>query len=73
MWLDCGPHGLLELSRIGPSAVIAKFAREIPPCFADLIVCVDGQSLSVRVKLTNGFVKGRRAARALIVDDALPI
>src|SRR3712207_6392709 len=72
MWLDCGAYGVLELSRITPRAVVAKAAREIPPCFADLIVTIDNSMHKVRVNLTGGFRKGRLAARAMPVDDAAP-
>jgi hypothetical protein len=72
IWLDCGPHGLLELSRVTPNSVIAKSFREIPPGFAELIVTVDGISKSIRLKLVNGFTKGRCAARAIVADDLIP-
>lgn len=73
MWLDCGDHGAVELSRITERAVFAKSPREIPPCHADLNVTVDGQLLTVRVNLTQGFPKGRLAARALPVGDAVAV
>ncbi len=62
MRLDCGEHGQVALSRITPKSVVAKTPRDIPPCFADLVVTVDGQRLSNRVRLTSGFSKRRHAA-----------
>ena len=70
MWLDCGDHGVVELSRVTPRAVFAKVATEIPPCVAFLNVVVDHNLLRVRVNLKNGIPKGRRAARARAVDNA---
>lgn len=72
-WLDCGSYGRLELSRITPTAVFAKAPQEIPPCYAVLVVVIDGKEHRSRVNLTNGFPKGRRFARALPVDDSVPI
>lgn len=72
MWLDCGHHGAVQLNRIAERFVFSAEPREIPPCFADLNVTVDGKLSSVRVNLTNGFQKGRYAARALRVDDSAP-
>jgi hypothetical protein len=72
MWLDCGQHGCVPLARIRPTMVVAKEARQIPPCPADLIVTVDGHRLNRRVMLTAGFSKGRTAARVLPIDDAAP-
>jgi hypothetical protein len=72
-WLDCGDHGTIALSRVTRRAVFAKSpARAIPPCFADLKILIDGTLLQRRVNLTNGFVGGRSAARAMPVDDAAP-
>jgi hypothetical protein len=70
-WLDCGEHGRVMLSRVTPKSVVAKAPHEIPPCFADLIVTVDGHPIRNRVKLPSGFT-GRRVARAVSVDDVAP-
>jgi len=59
MWLDCGEHGLMHLSRITPKSVVAKERREIPPCFANLVVVVDGQRVQHRVHVPKGFTNGR--------------
>ena len=72
MWLDCGPYGRVDLSRISPKSVVAKTAREIPPCFADLIVVVDGERMRKRVNVASGFSKGRLAALIHLVTDAAP-
>jgi hypothetical protein len=72
MWLDCGPYGVVELTRIGPRAVFARFPREIPPCDAELVVTVDHSVDRRPVNLTNGFSRGRHAARAMARDDSAP-
>ena len=72
MWLDCGEHGRVPLGRITPSEVVAKECWDIPPCLAQLIVIVDGERLSSRVNLANGFTKGRRTALVLCVDNVAP-
>ena len=71
MWLDCGEHGRVDLSRLTPKTVVARTKQDIPPCFADLIVMVDGQRLQRRVNIT-GFSKGRRVARVFEADDSAP-
>jgi hypothetical protein len=71
-WLDCGEHGCVPLSRITPTLAVAKAARDIPPCFADLVITVDGRALRNRVNLPSGFRNGRRAARMVTVDDVAP-
>jgi hypothetical protein len=71
-WLDCGQYGRVMLSRVTPKSVVAKDVHEIPPCFADLVVTVDGDRIRNRVRLPSGFTKGRRVARAVSVDDAAP-
>jgi hypothetical protein len=72
MWLECGEHGEVHLSRVTPKSVVAKIAREIPPCIANLVVTVDGRRMCNRVKLTSGFSRGRRMARVLSFDDVAP-
>ena len=71
-WLDCGPYGRVMLSRVTPKSAVAKTAREIPPCFAELVVTVDGHPVRNRVRLPSGFSKGRNVARMISVDDAAP-
>src|SRR5690348_7925043 len=70
MWLDCGPFGRVDLGRITPKSVVARSYREVPPCFAELVVCVDGRCRRERINLASGFVKGRLAALVYPVDDA---
>ncbi len=73
MWLDCGEHGTIPLARIAPKSVVAKEPRVVPAGTpAVLVVTVDGQTLSTRVLLTNGFTASRLAARALPIDDSAP-
>lgn len=67
MWLDCGPHGIVALGRITPKSVVAKHSCDIPPCFADLVVTVDGHRLHSRVNVSTGFSKGRLAALVRVV------
>ena len=71
-WLDCGDHGRIALSRITPTLAIAKAARDIPPCFADLVITVDGRAIRNRVNLPSGFRNGGRAARMVTVEDVAP-
>jgi len=71
-WLDCGEHGRVMLSRVTPRSVVAKEAAEIPPCFADLVVTIDGYPVRNRVKLPSGFTRGRRVARVFSVGDVAP-
>lgn len=71
MWLDCGTHGEVELSRITPTNVIASRRYEIPPCFAKLVVVVDGKTMHRPVHLPGGFANSRKAL-ALPVDQVAP-
>lgn len=70
--LDCGEHGMLELSSVTPESVFATATLTIPPCEADLIVIVDGQLTRTRVNLIAGYKAGERSATALPVDDIAP-
>ncbi len=72
IWLDCGIHGKVLLSRVTPKSVVASQPRDIPPCLADLVVTVDGQRMQSRVNLASGFSKNRRAALVLSVDAIAP-
>ena len=71
-WLDCGEHGRVVLRRVTPKSVVAKDVHDIPPCFATLVVTVDGLVVRNRVNLASGFTRGRRVARAFTVDDVAP-
>lgn len=71
-WLDCGEYGRVMLSRVTPKSVVARDVHEIPPCFADLVVTVDGRVVRNRVNVASGFTRGRRVARAFTVDDVAP-
>ena len=70
MWLECGPHGRIDLSRITPKAVVAKVPQKIPPCDADLVVVVDGERTQQRVNLPRGFSGGSAAMMRLVTDIA---
>jgi hypothetical protein len=59
------------LSRVTPKLVVARTPQNVPPCFAVLVVTVDGDPLRQRVWLRSG-VAGRRVARADNVDDVAP-
>jgi hypothetical protein len=72
MWLDCGEYGRVALSRITPKCVVAKDQHEIPPCHADLVVCIDGRCRRNRINLTRGFSRGRLAALIYPVSDVAP-
>jgi hypothetical protein len=72
MWLECGAHGRVNLCRITPKSVVARESREIPPCFADLVVSVDGRIHRTPVNLSSGFRKGRLAALIQPVTDVAP-
>ena len=72
MWLDCGEHGLVPLGRITPKSVVAKSSHNIPLCFADLVVTVDGLLIRSRVNRATGFSRSRRAALVYPVDDSAP-
>ncbi len=72
MWLDCGEHGMVPLSRITPTSVVARISKDIPPCDAKLVVTVDGYRMQNRIRLSEGFRKGRRTAVALPIDDIAP-
>jgi hypothetical protein len=72
MWLDCGEHGRLALTRVTPKSVVAEAPRDIPPCRAELIVAVDGRFLRNTVNLASGFSRGRSVALVLPVDDVAP-
>jgi hypothetical protein len=63
MWLDCGPYGRADLSRITPTIFVAKAVHDIPPCTAVLTVTLDGRPISTRVNI-SGFAS-RRATRTL--------
>lgn len=71
MWLDCGEHGRVDLSRVTPKTVVAKVSKAIPPCEAQLVVVVDGHEQSSRVHLVAGF-QSSRVAMALPIDDIAP-
>jgi hypothetical protein len=72
MWLDCGEHGRVLLSRITPTEVVARVRRAIPPCQADLVVRVDGEEMRTRVNIANGFTRASRKAIAVPMDGAAP-
>ena len=73
MWLDCGEHGVVPLSRVRRRSVVARTSRNIPPCLAALVITVDGRLSRTLVNLTSGFTEGRRAARVLTVDALDPV
>jgi len=72
MWLDCGPYGRLDLSRVTPKSVVAKGAtRDIPACVADLVVMVDGKCFRTRVAM-GSFSKDRGVALIEPADEVAP-
>jgi len=72
MWLDCGEYGRVDLSRVTPKSVVATQVREIPPCFAELVVAVDGDLQRTPVNLPSGFTKGRLVAFIQRVTESTP-
>jgi hypothetical protein len=71
IWLDCDGYGRVELSRVTPKSVVAKTALFMPACFADLVVMVDGQRISNRVRVTSGF-SNRAVALVRPVSNVAP-
>jgi hypothetical protein len=71
IWLDCGVHGRVDLSRESPRSVVAKAPHEIPACVAELVVSVDGRCRRTLINL-RGFTKGRLAAVADSISDVAP-
>jgi hypothetical protein len=69
MWLDCGEHGRIDLSRVTPSSVVAKVVRDLPACEAYLVVVVDGEEMRTRVA-SYGFSNGK--ATVVAIDDNAP-
>jgi hypothetical protein len=72
MWLDCGEHGRVDLSRITPKSVVARHARRVPPGPAELVVCVDGHCERHPVSLGSGFLRGRVVALVRPIGDVAP-
>lgn len=72
--LDCGEHGLVELSRVTPTSVyIARpVPADIPPCQADLVVIVDGQEMRRRVDIAEGLTRACQNVMALPIDQVAP-
>lgn len=71
MWLDCGNHGRVDLCRVTPKSVVAREPRDIPACYAQLVVSVDGRIHRTEV-LSSGFSKGRAVAFIRPVTDVAP-
>ena len=72
MWLDCGPYGRLDLSRVTPKSVVARGAtRDIPACEAVLVVMVDGRCHRTKVTMGN-FSKDRGVAFINPADGVAP-
>jgi hypothetical protein len=72
MWLDCGEHGRVELSRITPKSVVARHPRPVPPGPAELVICVDGQCERHQVSVGSGFLKGRLVALVRPAGNVAP-
>jgi len=72
MWLDCGPHGKLQLSRITPNAVVVKEPVNVPPCHGNLIVSVDGEEMVVPVHVVEGISQTQHHTMALKLDHVAP-
>jgi len=69
MWLDCGSHGTIPLSRITPTMIVAKEPRAVPAGEAEIVVTVDGRYIRTKVMLNGGFAKGRTTARIWRIRD----
>lgn len=70
MWLECPDAPKVELGRITPTKVFARKAWKLPPCFAMLVVVVDGDVIRRPVHLRDGF--DGRSAVAVSVSDVAP-
>ncbi len=71
MWLECGLHGRVELSRITQTLLVAKEPASIPAGPGEIVVTIDGQPKRLAVNLTHGF-SNRNAAKFVVVDDSAP-
>ena len=71
IWLECEGHGKIELGRVTPKLVVAKGPHNIPACFANLVVMVDGRCICNPVRILSGF-KRRNVARVCSVSDIAP-
>jgi hypothetical protein len=71
-WLECGPHGRIEIARLTRRRVFPMQPVFIPPGEAELVISVDGKQFRQRVKLLEGLSPTRLSALALPVDDAAP-
>ena len=70
MWLDCGEHGKAKLRRIAPNSVVLWESFNAPPCDADLIVQVDGKSMTRRVKV-GGLSANRLVAKIFLATESI--
>jgi len=71
MWLDCGEHGIIPLKRITPNSVVLSQSFSAPPCFAKLVVSVDGKIMSQRVSLPSGISESRLAVMVRSIDEGV--
>lgn len=73
IWLDCGQYGRIAVSRVtAKSVVTVEPPQDIPPCYARLVVTVDGHQMHDNVNVTSGFSRGRRFARVRSVNGSAP-
>lgn len=70
MWLDCGARGRINLSRITPTAVVARDEQDVPPGDAVLVVAVDGEEMRTNVHVARS--SRGRVARVVPVDPVAP-
>jgi len=71
IWLECEGYGRVNLTRVTPKSVVANLPLNIPPCYANLVVTVDGHRISNRVRVSSGF-SNRAVALVRAVSDAAP-
>jgi hypothetical protein len=69
MYLDCGEHGRAKLKRITPSTVELWEPFDAPPCYAKLVVCINGDERSKIVNLINGLSRNQVEPIVLSIDE----
>lgn len=73
LWLDCGSHGKIPLSRISPTAIVAIDRNAVFPIGPGrLVVVVDGEQTIVPVQVSPGTPSNRGSARVVVADEAAP-
>ena len=72
MWMDCGDLGRVDLHQASTTFVIAREARDLPPCDAVIVLVVDGKTYTRPVSLPGGMSQDDPEAVVLSRDDVSP-